>query len=87
MDETVFLPIAKNLHLLFPFNWDTYGHLFIITESGQGRGVKGNTFWNSYPDHIKLFCHVPTVNLLGIMLRNRCWSTIFHTITTKDADK
>ena len=22
----------------------------------------------------------------GIMLRNRCWSIIFHTITTEDAD-
>ena len=29
---------------------------------------------------------VPVVRLLRIMLRNGCWLTTFHTITTKDAD-
>jgi hypothetical protein len=29
---------------------------------------------------------VPTVKLLGIMFRNRCWPTTFDTITIGDAD-
>ena len=32
------------------------------------------------------FRPVPTVKLLGLMLRNRCWPTTFHTITTRDVD-
>ena len=32
------------------------------------------------------FGPVPAVKLLGIMLRNRCWPTTFHTITVGDAD-
>ena len=28
----------------------------------------------------------PTVKLLGIMLRNRCWPTTFHTVIAGDAD-
>ena len=35
-------------------------------------------------DHI--FCPVPTVKLLGTMLRNRCQPTTFHTITVRDAN-
>ena len=32
------------------------------------------------------FRPVLAVKLLGIMLRNRCWPTTFHTITAEDAD-
>ena len=40
------------------------------------------------PRSHQTFRPVPTVKLLGIMLRNRCWSTTtFHTITTVDADR
>ena len=38
------------------------------------------------PRSHQTFRPVPTVQLLGIMFRNRCWLTIFHTITTRDAD-
>ena len=37
------------------------------------------------PSH-QNFRPVPAVILLGIMLKNRCWPTTFHTITTEDAD-
>ena len=33
------------------------------------------------------FCSVPGVKVLGITLRNRCWPTAFHTITTGDVDR
>ena len=33
------------------------------------------------------FLPVPTVTLLGIMLRNRCWPTTFHIITVEDGNK
>ena len=39
----------------------------------------------SCPDHTKIH-PVPAVKLLGIMLRNRCWPTTFHTVTGGDAD-
>ena len=32
-------------------------------------------------------CRVPTVKLLEIMFRNRCWPTTFHTIAVGDSDK
>ena len=41
---------------------------------------------HSCPDHTKTFRPVLAVKLLGIMLRNRCWPIIFHTITAEDAD-
>lgn len=32
------------------------------------------------------FRPVSTVKLLGIMFINKCWSTVFHTVTARDAD-
>ena len=32
------------------------------------------------------FCPDPAVKLLGILFRNRCWSTTFHYVTTGDAN-
>ena len=34
----------------------------------------------------QIFCSVLDMKLLGIMLRNRCWSTTFLTITVGDAN-
>ena len=31
-------------------------------------------------------CLVLTMKLLGIVLRNRCWPIIFHTVTSGDVD-
>ena len=39
--------------------------------------VKRSTRSRSCPDHTNVFCPVPAVKLLGIMLTNRCWPTIF----------
>ena len=38
------------------------------------------------PQSHQTFHPVLAVKLLGIMLRNRCWPTTFHTIATKHAD-
>jgi hypothetical protein len=38
------------------------------------------------PQSHQTFRPVRVMKLLGIMLRNRCWSTIFHIITTRDID-
>jgi hypothetical protein len=38
------------------------------------------------PRSHQTFHPVLAVKLLGFMLRNRCWPTTFHTITTEDAD-
>ena len=34
----------------------------------------------------QIFCSVLVAKLLGIIMRNRCWPTTFHTITAGDAD-
>lgn len=34
----------------------------------------------SCPDHTKTFRPIPTMRLLGTMLKNRCWSTTFFII-------
>ena len=39
------------------------------------------------PRSHQTFRPVLAVKLLGIILRNRCWSTPFHTITTEDAER
>ena len=39
------------------------------------------------PQSHQTFRSVPTVELLGIMLRNRCWPTTAHTITAVNADR
>ena len=50
-------------------------------------GVKTGRFnqhlmpWSHQP-----FCPVPTLKLLEILLRNKCWPTTFHTITAGDAN-
>jgi hypothetical protein len=41
----------------------------------------------SWPDPHQRFRLVPAVKLLGIMLRNRCWLSLFHIVTTGDADR
>ena len=38
------------------------------------------------PQSYQTFCLVLALKLLEIMLRNRCWFTTFHTITTGDAE-
>ena len=39
------------------------------------------------PQSHQIFHMVLVMKLLGIVLRNRCWPTTFHTITAEDADK
>jgi hypothetical protein len=39
------------------------------------------------PDHTKLSIRFPTVKLLGIMFKNRCWPITFHTFSAGDADR
>ena len=41
---------------------------------------------HSCPNHTKLSVRFSTMKLLGIVLRNRCWPTTFHTITDGGAD-
>ena len=44
--------------------------------------------WGSFMSRShQTFRLVPAVKKLGIMLRNRCQPTTFHTITTEDADR
>jgi hypothetical protein len=38
------------------------------------------------PQSHQTFHPVPTMKLLGIMFKNRCWPTTFHTITAGDAN-
>ena len=38
------------------------------------------------PRSHQTFCPVLAVDLLGIMLRSRCWPATLHTITTGEAD-
>ena len=38
------------------------------------------------PRSQQTFRPIPTVKLLRIMLRNRCWATTLHTITAEDVD-
>ena len=44
-------------------------------------------FLKLMPRSHQMFYPVAPMILLGIMLRNRCKSTTFHTIITEDADK
>ena len=41
----------------------------------------------SCPNHTKLSVQFQAMKFLEIMLRNRCWSTTFHTITIGDVDE
>jgi len=38
------------------------------------------------PSSHQIFCSVPIIKLLRIMLKNRCWPTTFHHVTTEDVD-
>jgi hypothetical protein len=48
----------------------------------------GDLKWETpfMPRSHQTFCLVPTIKLLGIMLKIRCWPTTCHTITAGDAD-
>ena len=41
----------------------------------------GNQWWCLTPQSYQTFCPVLAAELLGIMLRNRCWFITFHIIT------
>ena len=41
---------------------------------------------HSYMDHTKLVCSIPSVKLIGVMFKNRCWPIIFHTIIAINVD-
>jgi len=43
-------------------------------------------FLKLMPQSHQTFRPVPTVKLLGIQFRKRCWLTAFHTITAGDTD-
>ena len=52
-------------------------HNLLISQAVKSHGLP----WSH-----QTFRPVSAVKLLGIMFRNRCWPTTFHTITTGDAD-
>ena len=67
--------------------WPTTFHTFITT--GEVDGWCPKWLVRSAP-HVpwshRTFRPIPTVKLLGIMFKNRCWPTTFHTITAGDVD-
>ena len=59
----------------------------ITTGDANGRCQKWPRDQPLRPQSHQTLCPVQVVKLLGIMLRTRCWSTIFHTMTARDADE
>jgi hypothetical protein len=58
----------------------------ITTEDADVASKNGRCDEPLMPRSHQISYPVLAVKLLGIMLRNRCWPTTFHTITTEDAD-
>ena len=49
--------------------------------------VLGRLLMTLTPQSHQTFRPVPTVNLLGIMFKNRCWPSTSHTVKAEDADR
>ena len=64
--------------------WATTFHI-IIAGDADGWCQKWLVWSIPHTRPYQTFHPILAVKLLGIMLRNRCWATIFHTITTGDA--
>jgi hypothetical protein len=71
------------LHVLRPYVLVSPLSILGIVKSTTTPSVNGLP---SCPDHTKV-CLVLVMDLMGIMLRNRCWPIIFHTITAEDVDR
>ena len=87
-------PLFTLLQLDMPTNGVTIFNTISMLPGGQRCDIGCDLVRNSIPPRSKFmpsshqtFCPVWAIKLLGILLRNRCWLTTFHIITSEDANK
>ena len=87
-------PLFTLLQLEMPTNGVTIYNTISMLLGGQRCNIGCDLVRNSIPPRSKFmppshqtFRPVWAMNLLGILLRNRCWLTTFHTITAGHADE
>ena len=84
--RSAFIAIWHALNDPYKWMWSFHGQPLLNLDLFILRKMPWSITWLTPQSHQNLH-PVQTMKLLGTMLRNRCWPTTFHTITTGDVDK